>query len=113
MATTPEGRVKAAVKKWLQTKAAAWFFLPVSNGMGKHGIPDIVACVPVTITPEMVGRRVGMFLGVETKALGRRSQVSEMQKVQLAEIAAAGGVAEVVDAVSQMDDVFAKLCSGH
>ena len=112
MAMTPEGRVKAAVKKWLQTKAA-WFFLPVSNGMGKHGIPDIVACVPVTITPEMVGRRVGMFLGVETKALGRRSQVSDMQQVQLDQIAGAGGVAEVVDAVSQMDGVFERLITGH
>jgi hypothetical protein len=108
MAMTPEGRVKAAVKKWLQMKAA-WFFLPVSNGMGKHGIPDVIACMPVTVTPEMVGMTIGVFFAPECKALGRRSQVTDRQLQEIEGIRAAGGVAGVVDAVSQLDEMFVQL----
>ena len=38
MALTPEGRVKAAVKKWLSARNI-WFYMPVQNGMGVTGIP--------------------------------------------------------------------------
>jgi hypothetical protein len=34
MAATPEGRVKAAVKKLL-TKHGVYFYMPVQNGMGE------------------------------------------------------------------------------
>ena len=38
--STPEGKVKEAIKRLI--KAAGWYwFMPVSNGMGRHGIPDI------------------------------------------------------------------------
>jgi hypothetical protein len=86
---TPEGRVKAAVKKFLKDRGI-WFFCPVSNGMGVHGIPDFICCWR------------GQFIGVETKAPGKRGNVSEMQKHQLEEIARAGGLSLVVDDVSQL-----------
>ncbi len=55
MAQTPEGRVKMRVKKVLDA-SHAYYFMPVSNGMGRHGIPDIICCVN------------GYFLGIECKA---------------------------------------------
>ena len=90
MAMTPEGRVKDAIKKML--KAAGWYwFMPVSNGLGKHGIPDIIACKPTVITPDMVGQRVGLFVGIECKAPGKLGTVTPLQERELEAIEAAGG----------------------
>ena len=36
---------------------------------GLPGSPDVIGVVSVTITPSMVGQRVGLFLGIETKSL--------------------------------------------
>jgi len=93
MATTPEGRVKAAVKKRLNA-LGIWHFSPVSNGMGVHGIPDIICCWG------------GRFMGLEIKAPGKRANTSALQDRQLAAIREAGGVAVVIDDVSQLDEVL-------
>lgn len=53
--STPEGKVKDAVRRVLK-KHGAWYFSPVSNGLGKHGIPDFVCCFE------------GRFVGIECKA---------------------------------------------
>ena len=99
MAMTPEGRVKDAIKKML--KAAGWYwFMPVSNGLGKHGIPDIIACKPTVITPDMVGQRVGLFVGIECKAPGKLGTVTPLQERELEAIEAAGGIAVLADNVS-------------
>lgn len=91
---TPEGRVKDAVKKVLRGNDI-WFYMPVQNGMGMTGIPDFVCCAPITITPEMVGKTYGFFLGIETKAVGKESNVSANQQRVIAAINNHGGVAFV------------------
>lgn len=93
MAQTPEGAVKDGIKKWLKAHGI-WFFMPVSNGFGLHGIPDFVCC------------RQGLFLGIEAKAPGKTKNVSELQKRVIGEINTAGGLAVVVDDVSQLEDIF-------
>lgn len=90
MARTPEGAVKHAVKAWLKARGI-WHFSPVSNGMGVHGIPDFVCCWN------------GRFIGIETKAPGKRKNVSAKQEMQIAAIHKAGGSAIVVDDVSQLE----------
>lgn len=82
MARTPEGKVKDDVKKVL-AKYRVWYFMPVSNGFGKHGIPDFICCV------------AGRFFTVETKAPGKKP--TELQEDQMNEIRKAGGKAFVVD----------------
>jgi hypothetical protein len=82
MAATPEGRVKAKVKALL-TKHGTWYFMPVSNGFGKHGIPDFVGC------------NYGRFFTVETKAPGKKP--TPLQEMQMGQIAAAGGATFVID----------------
>lgn len=102
MAMTPEGRVKDAIKKML--KAAGWYwFMPVSNGLGKHGIPDIIACKPTVITPDMVGQRVGLFVGIECKAPGKLGTVTPLQERELKAIEAAGGIAVLADNASYVE----------
>lgn len=68
-----EGDVKALVKKWFDERGA-WSYAPVQNGLGVHGIPDRVGCVPVTIMQEMVGKKYGVFVAVECKKPGRRNE---------------------------------------
>jgi hypothetical protein len=43
---TPEGKVKKAVKEYLQS-IGAWYYMPVTNGMGRVGCPDILVCYRV------------------------------------------------------------------
>lgn len=90
---TPEGRVKASIKSWLRARDI-WFYCPVSNGMGVHGIPDFVCCWN------------GRFLGIEAKAPGKLKNVSELQKMQIEAIRDAGGVVLVVDDVAQLDKLY-------
>ncbi len=102
---TPEGRVKDAIKKKLQElDPNSFYFLPVSNGMGRHGVPDFIGCVPTEITQDMVGNRIGVFVGIEAKTYN--GKVSPLQHQCLDEIAAAFGAAIVVwgsDDVDRLD----------
>ena len=90
MATKPEEKVKAAVKKLLRARGI-WFYMPVQNGMGVVGIPDFIACW------------AGRFLAIETKAPGKRSNVSANQEARIKEIATANGLTLVADDVAQVE----------
>lgn len=111
---TPEGKVKKMVDKYL-AKATAWFFKPVSNGLGKHGIPDYICCVPVTVTQDMVGKKVGVFTAIEVKAVGRRREenrgASALQVIVMDDITDRGGFAGVVDSEADMCQLFIGLYS--
>jgi hypothetical protein len=89
MATTPEGKVKAEVKKVLQARNI-WFFMPMQNGFGVVGIPDFICCWH------------GQFLAIETKAPGKRKDTTPNQDRRLREITDHGGWAIVVDDAKQL-----------
>ena len=81
--STPEGKVKNAVKK--QLKALGFYqFWPVQTGMGAKTV-DCLACGG------------GRFVGIETKAPGKRP--TPLQEVTLTKIAEAGGITLVIDSV--------------
>lgn len=90
MALTPEGRVKKDVKAWL-VKRRAYYYMPVSNGMGRVGAPDFIVCLG------------GRFVGIETKAPGKRGKATPNQLREIEWINRAGGYAIVVDDVSQLE----------
>jgi hypothetical protein len=102
MASTPEGKVKDACKKFLKERGA-WFFMPVSNGMGQVGIPDIICCYR------------GLFVAIETKAPGKRNQTTANQDRVLEAIRKAEGYAFVMDNADDLKilfdsiDVYCKL----
>lgn len=107
-----EADVKDVVKDWLN-KLGAWHFMPVSNGMGKHGVHDHIACVPVVITPAMVGQTVGVFVSIEAKAPGRRGQedrgMSSHQADNLTDIRKSSGKAVVCDGYEDLQALHKEL----
>ena len=82
MATTPEKKVKDAVKKILNAHGA-YYFSPVTGGFGTSGVPDIVACIK------------GKFIGIETKA--GKGKATALQEKNLMSIMNTGGLAVLVN----------------
>ena len=82
MASTPEKKVKDAVKKILNTHGA-YYFSPVTGGFGTSGVPDIVACIK------------GKFVGIETKA--GKGKPTALQEKNLINIMKTGGIAVLVN----------------
>ena len=88
MASTPEAKVKAAVKKLLDDMGI-YHFSPVQNGMGRAGIPDIIGCYN------------GRFLGIECKA--GKGKTTALQDLELEKIRQAKGFAYVVNETNLQD----------
>ena len=82
MALTPEGRVKARLKKHLDAMGI-YNFSPVQNGMGRAGIPDIIGCYE------------GRFVAFECKA--GKGKTTALQDRELAAIQTAKGLAFVIN----------------
>jgi len=80
---TPEKKVKNEVAKLL-IQHHVWYFMPVSNGMGRHGIPDFVCCVN------------GHFLAIECKATSK-DKTTALQDREMARILEAGGTSFVIN----------------
>ena len=88
MAKTPEGAVKAAVKKLLD-EMGIYHFSPVQNGMGRAGIPDIIGCYN------------GRFLGIECKA--GKGKTTALQDLELEKIRQAKGFTFIVNENNMQD----------
>lgn len=79
---TPEGRVKAKVKKALeQLGESCWRFMPVQSGYGAPAL-DFLCAIR------------GKFVAIETKAPGKA--LTPLQEITKANIEAAGGIVLVV-----------------
>jgi hypothetical protein len=93
MGMTPEGKVKKKVKEYLK-EIGAWYYMPVSNGMGRVGCPDILVCYK------------GLFMAFETKAPGKIKNVTANQEREIRDIVSANGLALVVDDVEQVKEAI-------
>lgn len=90
---TPEGKVKNKIKDYIKT-LDAWYYMPVSNGMGRVGCPDILVCYK------------GLFMAFEVKAPGKRNNTTPNQDREIAWIQRANGLALVVDDVEQVKEAI-------
>lgn len=96
---TPEGKVKAEVKKLLKRYGVYWH-CPVQNGMGSPSL-DFVCCAD------------SYYLAIETKAPGKKP--TPRQENTMLDIRKAGGFAVVVDgdeALKNLTELLEKLCGG-
>lgn len=82
MAQTPEGKVKARLKKQLD-EMGIYHFSPFQAGMGRAGIPDVIGCYR------------GMFVAFECKA--GKGKTTALQEREIAAIRTAKGLAFVIN----------------
>ena len=104
----PEKKVKAEIKN--QMKEAfpeCWGYMPVQTGYGVHGIPDHIYCVPIIITPNMVGREIGVFVAIEAKT--EKGKLSSNQESRISEIIKAKGIAGVVYGKSKVKGIISAI----
>lgn len=90
---TPEGKVKAAVRRVLVDEGV-YYFSPAANGFGRAGIPDIICCFK------------GRFIALEIKA--GKGKTTALQDREIAAINAHGGIAIVVNE-NNINDVLELL----
>jgi pantoate kinase len=81
MATTPESKVKAKIKKILKDHGV-YYAMPIGTGYGNSGVPDFLCCVN------------GNFLAIEAKA--GKGMTTALQEKNIREIKEAGGTAAVI-----------------
>ena len=81
MATTPEAKVKAKIKKILKDHGV-YYAMPIGTGYGNSGVPDFLCCVN------------GNFLAIEAKA--GKGTTTALQEKNIREIKEAGGTAAVI-----------------
>jgi len=82
MASTPEKKVKETVKKTLDVMGI-WHFSPYQAGMGRAGIPDIIACY------------AGRFVAIECKA--GKGKTTALQEREIDAIRRALGLAFIIN----------------
>lgn len=84
MATTPEAKVKAKIKKILEENNV-YYAMPIGTGYGRSGVPDFLCCVD------------GKFLAIEAKATDK-DKPTALQERELQHIRNAEGETLVVHA---------------
>lgn len=90
-----EGNLRRRVTRWLRGQPDVWF-VPVTGGMRQRkGTPDLLLCV------------AGRFLAVELKAPGK--DPTRLQRVTLADIAAAGGCAIVARSLADVQEIVDRI----
>lgn len=93
---TPEGKLKKYIDEKLKELApAVWYFKPVSNGMGVHGIPDFI------------GSYRGRFFAIETKAPGKKP--TALQNLQIDSIVKSAGKVRVIHNIEEFNTFMWEL----
>ena len=82
MATTPDAKVKAKIKKILKDHGV-YYAMPIGTGYGNSGVPDFLCCVN------------GRFLAIEAKA--GKGVTTALQEKNMRDIQIAGGTAMVIN----------------
>lgn len=90
-------------------KSCQRFGRVVSYGL-HNGAPDLVGWLPVTVTPEMVGTKLAVFVGIEAKR-ETGGTVSEAQARFLAALQDAGALAGVCRSVVDLEAVLQRAHS--
>ncbi len=79
----------------------------VAYGVCNPGGSDLIGWKSIEITPDMVGKRVAVFVAIETK-VGRRGATAEQDNF-LAQVSAAGGIAVLS---RDVDATVKEVCGG-
>ena len=69
----------------------------IRYGVGNPGGSDLIGIKTITVTPEMVGQRIGVFAAIEVKTPTGRA--SEQQQRFLSMVGVLGGIAGIARSV--------------
>ena len=98
-----ERYVKADVRKCLaRMRIVNFCYIP-----GEPGIMDRIGIIPVIITKSMMGRKLGLFLGVECKKKGE--WLTRLQREKRRQLKAAGALVVRVSSDKQLKRLEVKL----
>ncbi len=110
----PESKVNDAVKEWARYRQGVLYRnrrgmvelrsgakMPI--GLGPNGYGDNVGYLTVTITPEMVGRRVAVFTMIESKV---RGGADDHQLKHIEEVRDAGGIAGCATSAEDCEQIL-------
>lgn len=90
-----KNKAQAKILRHLEKGDGYWIKTIQTNRNGTH---DILGCMPVTITPDMVGETVGVFVSIECKQIGERiSPLQVHHQKQLEKAGARVGIAYNLD----------------
>lgn len=92
--STPEGKTKDIIKKYLKTfveEGSLYYFMPVQGKFAKKGVPDFLLCYK------------GKFIGIEAKADGKSDTTTALQELTISQIKIAGGIALVISNKLEME----------
>jgi len=95
--STPEGKVKAAIKKLLD-EHNIYYFMPATGGYGRSGVPDFIGCAR------------GRFFSIEAKA--GKAKPTALQLREMERIKAGGGLAYVINE-DTVADLYYLTRPGH
>lgn len=76
-------------------------------GLGPNGYPDLVGYKTITITPDMVSKRIAVYVGIESKRADKAKRTADdHQEDQLTVIRAAGGIAGVCRSAEEAEELL-------
>lgn len=76
----------------------------VRYGVGGPGAPDLIGFKTITITPEMINKKIAVLVCVEVKRVGKKATAE--QKNFITAVLAAGGFAGQAESESQVEDIL-------
>lgn len=95
MATTPEGKVKALIVKWLKShNIPYWTVIPSAMG-NSRGMSDYCCILP----------KSGKWFTIEAKALGKKANTTVHQENFIHMVNDCGGYGFVVEKQQDLDDI--------
>lgn len=72
-----------------------------------NGSSDLIGWTPVTVTPDMVGKKIAVFTAVEVKLnKNGKYKATDLQKAFISAVKSAGGFAGVADCNKDLEDII-------
>lgn len=76
----------------------------ITYGVGANGACDWLGYKTITVTPEMVGKRVAVFLAVESKRPGVKARPNQVDF--MLDVARAGGISGVASSTEELETIL-------
>ena len=78
----------------------------VTFGLCK-GSSDLIGWTPITVTPDMVGKKIAVFTAIEVKLnKNGKYKATDLQKAFISAVKSAGGFAGVADCNKDLEDII-------